>query len=81
MLAKRFSFVVIVILLNTLVKIVRSYHCLFVIFSFFYFSDHSCMVNKDVQSAGHESDSCGAIASVHTFTFTFTAFDLCHFHE
>jgi len=29
-LAKRFSFVVIVILLHTLVKIVRSHHCLFV---------------------------------------------------
>jgi len=46
-LAKRFSFVVIVILLHTLVKIVkivRSYHCLFVavpIFSFFYLCYHS----------------------------------------
>ena len=43
-LAKRFSFAVIVILLHTLVKTVRSYHCLFVavsIFSFFYLSYHS----------------------------------------
>jgi len=46
-LAKRFSFVVIVILLHTSVKIVnivRSHHCLFVCcsyFSFFYFCCHS----------------------------------------
>ena len=43
-LAKRFSFVVIVILLDTLVKIVRSHHCLFVccsFFSFLYFCYHS----------------------------------------
>ena len=47
MLPKRFSFVVIVILLHTSVKIVKtvkSHHCLFVavpIFSLFYFSYHS----------------------------------------
>ena len=37
MLAKRFSFVVIVTLLHTLVKIVRSYHCLFVAVPIFFF--------------------------------------------
>ena len=52
MLPKCFSFVVIVILLHSLVKIVRSHHCLFVCCSYFYlfyFSYHSWWVGpKDV---------------------------------
>jgi len=54
-LAKRFSFVVIVILLHTLVKIVkivRSYHCLFVCCSYFYLLLFLLpfVVNKDVDN-------------------------------
>ena len=53
-LAKRFSFVVIVILLHTLVKIVktvRSHHCLFVCCSYFFLLLFLLpfVVNKDVQ--------------------------------
>jgi len=48
-LAKRFSFVVIVILLHTLVKIVRLHHCLLVSWSYFFLSFLlPFVVNKDV---------------------------------
>jgi len=50
-LAKRFSFVVIVILLHTLVKIVRSHHCLFVCCSYFFLLFLlPFVVNKDVHN-------------------------------
>ena len=47
MLAKRFSFVVIVTLLHTLVKIVRSYHCLFVAVPIFFLSSISPTIRDE----------------------------------
>ena len=60
---KRFSFVVIVTLLHTLVKIVRSYHCLFVYCSYFFLLLFLLpfVVNKDVHNSRpiglHESNA------------------------
>ena len=48
MLAKRFSFVVIVILLHTLVKLVRSHHCLFVCCLYFCTSFISAAIRDDL---------------------------------